>query len=136
MCCPMAPAAKKNQAVAPKSSQIFWLKLMQMISILDCSPKHGEMERNKLLKCLVDTDCFCPAAETTVGLAFVCRGVCSLIFQILHSMLSVPTFGPHLAPARGRRRGASNFATFVGRRETRRKNTVVGRRFQCLHRTC
>jgi hypothetical protein len=43
---------------------------------------------------------------------------------------------PHLAPARGRRRGASNFATFVGRRETRRKNTVVGRRFQCLHRTC
>ena len=81
-------------SVAPKSSQIFWLKLTQMISILDCSPKHDEMERNKLLKCLVDTDCFCPAAETTVGLAFVCRGVCCPIFKIFHSMLSVPTLGP------------------------------------------
>ena len=43
---------------------------------------------------------------------------------------------PRLALARGRRRGASDFATFVGKRETRRKNAVVGRRFQCLHRTC
>ena len=43
---------------------------------------------------------------------------------------------PRLALARGRRRGASDFATFVGKCETRRKNAVVGRRFQCLHRTC
>jgi hypothetical protein len=32
------------------------MKLTHLISILDFAPKHGGMERKKLLKLLVDTD--------------------------------------------------------------------------------
>ena len=84
------------------SRNIFWLKLTQMIFILEFSPKHVELEGKILLEHLVDTQYFWPVPETTVRLGiYMLR---SLLFQISF-------FSSHLFPTVH----ASRYADFFRR---------------------